>query len=717
MRAAPDVAVRAGGARSGAAVLTAIVLGWMGVILAVYYRQLWPLLAAPGGWTMPELGQGFMHRGLPFAYEAALRAASAIGTAAVILTALTGAGWLLDRWLTPASLAARERVVVRLGNGACAWSLFFLGLAAAGWYRPAVVRVALGAAAALTILSVIRRPPVDVREWRRQIRSGVLQGLPWSAITLAGVLVAFVTALAPETEYDALWYHLELPRRWLAAGRPIDDITEYISLYPLGWQLLYGGALAFDGAPAARLLHWSAFLASAVVASAIGTRALGARAPWLTAAIFVTAPTVLWEATAAYNDLATALHTGIGAGALWIATRTPSRSWMLLAVVQLGFACSTKHLALVPLGITLALHAAHRWRAAGAIAAIGSASAVGAVVLVLASPWYIRSWVASGNPVFPEMFEVFGAEPPERWDRLTEDGLARFKSRFGGEQSVSGLLALPWDMTMHAARYGGTLGPLLLMLITCIPLVWRGSGAARWLIAGALLYLIVWASPVSSYQLRFLVPWWVFMAPVLARAAERGLEAATRTGRAPAVAMRALVLVALVLNLPPFTPLHERDRAGWTGWLTHVVRRAPVEVIAGGISEDAYLRREVRTFGAWSYLNEHAPEDARVLTFFGGDHFYANRARLWSDTVVARPLTWGATSETPATLRSRLSALGITHVMAPPRPRQSGEHVALSLLQPEMIGRELDAVYEDAWAVVYEVRQVPRRAVRTTDQR
>jgi hypothetical protein len=744
-------------------------LGWIALVLAVYYRQLWWSLAAgPSAWTLPELGQGLRHSGFPFAREAATQAVSAIGSAAIMLIAFSGTGRALERWLTPPALTPAERAVVRFANGAGVWSLVFFALAGLGLYRPGVVRVSLIVAAAVALVLAI------VQTWRSStgLRTGVRRGTErgqsrdgvgteedqtrdgagtgprqtrdgagtvprqrrvgarseqrwqpgrgiwaWQPITVAACVIAFVSALAPEVEHDALWYHLELPRRWLAAGRPVDDITEYISLYPLTWQLLYGGALALDGPPAAKLLHWTTLLAGAAVAASIGRRALGVKSPWLVAALFVTAPTVLWEATTAYVDLAVALHAGIGIASLWMGTRDSDRRWTWLAGIHLGLACGTKHLALVSAAIVLLLVAISRRHWTRGSPSARNLVVVGLLTLTLAAPWYLRSWTASRNPFFPELYSVFGAEPPERWDHLTERGLARFKAHFGRERTPTHLATLPWDVTMHGARYGGTLGPQLLMIAPGVLIVLRRHAAARWLFAGLVLYAAVWASPVSSFQLRFLVPWWLLAAPLVAMGAERVLELAGRAGRGARTIVATTLAIVLILNLPPFTPWHEGDRVGWTGWLTHVVRRVPIEVVTGGISADRWLKQEIRTFGAWAYLNTHAPREARVLTFFGGDHLYAERARLWSEAVVARPVTWGATTDAAETVLTRLDRLGITYLMAPPVHQQTPEQAALTILQPATLAAAFDVVYRDYWVNVYRVRAAPTSERRTIDQR
>jgi hypothetical protein len=678
---------------------------WMVVVAAVYYRRAWAILiGGPGGSARPELGQSLLSTGLPFAEEAIERAAGAIAGATVVIVANLGAGRALDRWLLPPSLRPAEQWAVRFANGAGVWYLAFFGLALCSLYRPSIVRgvmlLAAGAAAAAALARRrprLRLPGVDFRRltgWDRL----------WSLLVVAASAAAFLTALTPEIEYDALWYHLELPRRWLAAGRPVDDLTEYISLYPLTWDLLFGGALSFDGAPAAKLLHWAAYVASGIVAASIADRALGVKSRPLVAGVFMTAPTVLWEATTAYVDLAVALHVGIGVGALWMNALDTDRRWRWLAGVHLGLACATKHLALVPAAIALLLLFAHAWRAGRLRTGARDVLLIGCLTLAIPSPWYIRSLAASGNPVFPEMYTVFGAAPPQRWDHDTERGLGGFKAHFGGDRTASGLAMLPWDLTMHSWKYGGTLGPLSLLLAPTVIATCIGSAAARWLALGLLLYLLAWASPVSSFQLRFLVPWWLLASAIVALASERLIARAAHHARWWSVAAPVMLAAVLAVNLPPFTPLHEGDRTGWHRWLTHVVRRVPIEVVAGGVSADQWLRREVRTYGAWNYLNAESPKDARVLTFFGGDHFYSQRPRLWSEAAIARPVTWGATDLPLQTLLRRLDALGISHVMAPPPHHQTAKHKALSILQMGTLTAAFDRVYQDEWTIVYRRR-------------
>ena len=708
-------------AAHGAPRLLAIgIAAWLLLVLVVYYRQLFVAGLWVDGVGYPDVGQSLLRTGLPYWREAFWRSASGLGSAALVCAAMLAAGSWTSRWLLPRSAVGVERWVLIYATGAGVLAYLLFGLALAGLYQPAVVR-ALIAVMALAGLAPMRYGGVTRRSARGSRFAGLfavarVRGADrvWMVITLATFLLAALCALAPETEYDALWYHLELPRRWLATGRPVDDITEYVSLYPLTWELLFGAALAFDGTMAARLVHWSTLPVTAAAAALLARRMVPSASAWLTAAVFVTAPTIFWEATTTYVDLAMTVHAGLGVYALVRAGRTRDQSWLAVAAVQLGLGAATKHLSLLVTAV--ALGAFVLWHARQSLtAAVRSAALVGATAMLITSPWYARAWHASGNPIFPEMHNVFGAKPPERWDRLTESGLERFKDRFG-PRTTRELAALPWDMTMHGTRYGGTFGPIVLAVLPAALLVAARVRMARWFLAGSVAYLIIWASPLSSFQLRFLTPVWWTLAPVAACGLGLVLHRAGEVHRLLRLAVLSLVATVLLLNLPPWTVLHEGDRRGWTGWLTHIVREWPVGVVVGGVSRDAFLAQHVPTYGAWRWIDQHTPRDGtRVLTFLGGDHYYSARPRVWSEAVVARDATWGALAGQEQQARSALERLGITHVMAPVPFRRTAEQRRLAVLQPAFVAAYGEVVYEDGWTLVYWLRPSPETGA--TDQR
>lgn len=211
-------------------------------------------------------------------------------------------------------------------------------------------------------------------------------------------------------------------------------------------------------------------------------------------------------------------------------------------------------------------------------------------------------------------------------------------------------------------------------------------------------YVAAWASPVSSFQLRFLVP----IAPPLSVLCALGLThcLAPRPAWARRAGHAALGLV-MVLNLPPFIPLHEGDRES-RGPLAHVTRIVPLPVVIGRQSEDEYLRREVGTYGAWRYLAASASPAALVLDAAGGDNFYATRNRVPVDAPPALG-AWAEGAGAEATILATFARLHVTHVLfdrdSLRRMAGKGAVLASEAFREDWLRLE----YEDERAVVYRV--------------
>lgn len=659
---------------------------WTGVVVSAYF-------------VVPDTfiaGAGRLEIGGPHVAAASVALAGAVaGATAVWLTAFA-----LGRLATAGvSLPLRpgvQRTSYLLATGFIALSGGSQLLAYAGVYTATsiamltIVLAAVGAIVAVRWSRSAALPSIHRRDW------------PYLAVSALAIGIALVGSLAPETEYDALWYHLWLPQRWLEAGRPVDIVDEYISLYPLSWDLAYGAALSVAGAGAAKLLHFGCLpllaMATWLLCREIAPRA---SAP-LAAAVTVTTPTVLWEATTAYVDLALAWYIALAAYALIRHRRTDDGRWLAMSALMLGGALAIKHLALVAaaiLGAGLLVSGLMRHHPARAIRC---AALFAVIALAVPAPWYARAYAAAANPVFPDLYGVFGASPPERWSDMTERGLGRFKARFGRERSAETLVALPWDVTMHGAQYGGSLGPLFLLLIPAA-VIRRQDGVARAVLAGAAVYVGIWASPISSFQLRFLVPLVPFLAVLAASGAERMISAAAAVTRHARPVLVSGLTLLLAANLPPFIEWHDGDRHRGGYWLTHVVREVPLAVVTGAESRADYLRRAVPSYAAWEYIERHLSREARVLTFSGGDHFYSDRSRLWSDSTRAHPITWGAAVGAEDATLALLQDFGITHVLLDEQQMADGSMADLALLSPRMRNCCMVELYRDRRYSLHEI--------------
>jgi hypothetical protein len=642
---------------AGAAAGAGLALAWIVVVACAYYRR----LAHPGPgdrlFGFEAVGRG----GLPHFLEAALAAATALAGALLLLTSAT----VLGRWI--AGLAGwREdddvpTVALAAAVGAAAFAEVSLVLATVGLYRPAALRLA----AALPLVIAIGRWGAGARRLRPSRRAArwwcSRRDAAFAACAGLAMGAALVAALAPEVEYDALWYHLYFPRLALEHGSLVDLPAEYVSLYPMSFGLWLGYGLALGGPGTAKLLHFACLPLAAALVHALVRRHAPAASAWLGVALFATAPVVMWEASTAYVDLALALYVTLGALALLRHLETGERRWLVLSAASLGFALASKHVALLTLAAAAVALAFALWRSGrGWRAALGSGIALVLMALLPALPWYARSAAATGDPVFPSLYRELGA-PTERWDATLQRGSEGFMARFGRPRTVLNQLTLPWDMSMHPARYAGTLGPLFLVLLPLLALS-RPSPGVRWVTLFCGLQFVLWASPLAAFQLRWLVPV-LPLAAALGAAAHAGVVARLRLAGLPGrAAWRPALALLLLLNLPFFSAFHEADRAGRNGWLTHTLHGLPLGVVVGAETREAYLERHVPAYAAWRFVNASAPPDARLLVYGDGDHFYSRRERVWALSALARPVAFAPSDREEAT-REGLRRLGITHVL------------------------------------------------------
>jgi len=642
--------------------------------------------------------------GSPAFGEAVPRALRGIVGCAAVLAASQVLGWAALCIAGAPVFDRIESLLFRTATGLGMLSYLTLALATVHYYtvpalRLIVVALILAGTALMARTALANRAP---QEPDFPMVTGTEAGgdFAWKTITLFFLVIALTGALAPESGYDALWYHLQFPRVWLTYGTILDFPTEFHSLYPMTWELLYGAGLALGGPIAAKLLHFCTLPLLALMVYQMTRRFLPDTPQWPAVAFLVSAPTMLWEATTANVDLALTLHAGLALYALLRFAESESRPWFLLAASQVGLALATKHLgffvllpAVTGLGIFLL-------RRRGLRQAVILVALFTGVSLLIASPWYVRSWMATGNPVFPEFYGIFGA-PPDRWDAITDSGLKRFLAHFGRPRTVLSYLMLPWDATVYPDLYDGIIGPIFILLLPALPLV-PSTAPVRRLGLGVLSYLVLWALPIGSYQIRFLMPAVPPLAVLVAASYGRliSLLETAQAGLGGRMLKGGMVLLVF-LNMPPFTPLLEK-RGEWIG---KVMRRVPVDVVAGRVSADGYLASTVPSFAAWRYVDSYLPKDARILTFTAGDNYYSDRERLWAHTVVARPAVWGAPVGAEEQALQELLRLRITHIMFDKAELAKLPQGSLAIAGENFRQNWLSLEYEDRHIEFYRIRR------------
>ena len=337
-------------------------------------------------------------------------------SALLIVALWTAGGLVLPRAAVGAQWVLRELVRCALGSGLVIAWLFIL--ASLGQYRPIYILSGLG----LLAVCGLARTPVGLPARSSTSACGWARGASWShagAAVLATLLVvraaSFVfDALDDSIAWDADVYHLTLPRLYLAAGGFYRVVYNVYSNWPQNLELLFGVGL-LDSIQVANLLHMCFGLAAAASAALL---AVGRQySPFsftglLAATLFLINPVVGRQIATASVDCAGAFFFSI-AGA-WLlsrqhtdqASRFPGNDSLVLTGVLCGLAAGVKLngiLAAVALGLSTALFFCGRpsERLRAALVIVGCAS-------LLLAPWLLKSFLLTGNPVYPFFHDIFG---------------------------------------------------------------------------------------------------------------------------------------------------------------------------------------------------------------------------------------------------------------------------------------------------------------------
>lgn len=223
-------------------------------------------------------------------------------------------------------------------------------------------------------------------------------------------VVNFTGVLGPELGFDALWYHLTLPKMYLENHSIfyIPGGLFYYSSMPKLTEMLYISALAFGNETIAKLIHFSFGILTLIVLFKISRKFLSKIFSLLAVILFYSNPIVGWISTTAYIDLA---RTFFEVMALWAFLEWQEKKKQKLLVasaILLGLAISTKLLAIGSLLIFSALivYVSFTLRKKISFAA-RNIVIYWCFALFISLPWFIFSFVHTKNPVYPFFTNIY----------------------------------------------------------------------------------------------------------------------------------------------------------------------------------------------------------------------------------------------------------------------------------------------------------------------
>ena len=519
-------------------------------------------------------------------------------TGTLIVVAAAGVGRLMLRSAIDDLGGPLWRLAACAALGLGVYALLFLSIGLAGLYRPWVAWTALaaGLAAAVTIPWRSLAPlPGRARAALTPLRIALLAPL------VPALIYALIRTAAPVVDHDSMQYLLAQPQAQIDEGALRFHPERDVSVLPANAEMLSLFGLLLRDDVAARTVHAWAFVLTLVALYRMARRHIGTDGALLAASMF--GSMALWRIPlgTAMSEMLLALFAVLAAD-----LALDSRAWPLAAVFG-GLAAGTKITGwIVPAAIGVAALLVHT-------RSVRRFLAFGALSVLVASPWYLRAYAWTGNPVWPLAHGIFGGD---EWnEKMASRHLAAL------EEEPVPPARIPWEATFNGRRFESSFEPFLLGLIP-LALIRPTRATGTWifalLIGGAIL------APLLFFP-RYLFP----LVP----------------GACVAVAAG---------------PRSIRWAAIGAVWLFTASRHFPA-VAAGVESREAYLARHLPRYELDRWANANLPDDATVFITGHAPGYYLERPYRWGCQAHQAQIDYDNLDA--AGLRRRLAEFGVTHLL------------------------------------------------------
>lgn len=489
------------------------------------------------------------------------------------------------------------RVVIAASLGIVVLAFISLVLASAHQLTSASAWTVLIALSVLEVKPALTR----IRKWREQnskrpvcdldLEFGVLMLLP---AVVFGLNLTW--SLAPESSFDALNYHLAVPKIYLAHRGLVDLPYFFHSYFAHLVEMLFAFCMALHGQMVAKLVMTLISLITMLAVYGLGAMVFTPTVGLWATALFSTMPLASSLIGTAYTDLAVALFLLASTIAFLYWSRTDRAAWLLIAGILAGSGVAVKLNAMyAAIGMLLTLGGWLVVKPKSKGRRIRTAAVFVIAAGLLAAPWFVPAYIHTGNPIFPLMNALFKSPKADISNTIMN------AADFGIGSKLTQLLRLPFRITFDSSRFGeaiprGGLGPMFLLFIPFgLLLMIVDNPEARTLGVISGVYLILWAK-TFQYGRYYLV-----ILPFLAILGIAGLRLAARTPLAQA-ASRIVLLTLLVVQvavLPIFF------------W--NLPDRFPVALAFGRESRESFLSRAVGGYGGVVFINRNISPGSKVL--------------------------------------------------------------------------------------------------------
>jgi hypothetical protein len=488
-------------------------------------------------------------------------------------------------------------------------------------------------------------------------------------IGLTSLLVFSIIVLScvPPVSKDALVHHLAVPKLYLKHGGIHEIRSMVFSYYPMNLDMLYLIPLYFGNDIVPKFIHFSFALLTAWLIFYYLRRRTDANYALGGALFFLSIPIVVKLSITVYVDLGLMFFTLAALLLLfrWVESGFKSK-FLLLSAVFCGLAMGTKYHGLITfflltLFIPFIYSRYGTDRASSFFHTAGQGLLFFLLALLVFSPWMIRNYMWTHNPVYPLYNNWFSSQ--ETVLNITANPFL-FRSQVYNENWWQ-IALLPVRIFLQGQDgnpqyFDGRLNPFLLIFPCFAFYRIREDSDHIKVEKKILLAFVILSFAFVFFSVHLRIRYFSAILPPLVLLSVYGLRNLFDLVRDVNSSLWRRAGLILTFGLTSFLL-----------WLNAAYVDAqykevgPLAYLSRSVSRDEYIDRYRYEYPAMRYINENLPKDARILfVYLGNRGYYCDREYMF-DMKFNRStlLELVKNSDTPEQLLLGLKGLGISHLL------------------------------------------------------
>ena len=520
-------------------------------------------------------------------------------------------------------------------------------------------------------------------------------------------LLMLINTFTPPTFYDSLVYHLSIPNIYIQKHGLCFIPFSLYSHFPQNIELLYVMGLLAGNDLFPNMISYSFGICLLFAIYSFCKTYLNDKQGILSVFLFATVPAVMLLSPSSYVEIGITLFTFIIIYAYFNYLHAEQDSqrikWLVLLGFFSGITCGIKYTGFITVICINALFIAHMlssYREEKIKTKIVHLLWYNLILLAAVSPWLIKNYINTGNPVFPFFYKVLGYKNV-LWNMSTAQGYFAVLTEYSHKSSLlNELFRFPWQILNEPTRFGGGIDVLgdfgwvmFFVIIPAILLVSKKNDAVKLLLAYAVIHFSVWF--ITKPVLRFLVP----VLPVLS--VITGYVIIKLFENKVFVVRWVVHLILVLLTISNFYIFF---------YIQNIID--PYKVAMGIESKQEYLAKKLvySPYPAFEFINNNLKDSDKILFLGEQRGFYCNKPYIATNAFAQNPfVTWADESADSRGLVTRLKQEQITHILynKPEGERLRGYNIFNFTPQGEINWKRLleylKPVYADKNVCVYKI--------------